>query len=312
MNSLPRLISRAHLSSKHFKLPSLVSPALARSLTTIQPSNQTWSNSSSKSFLGAFAASLLVGTSIAVCDAQEKGKKAEDFKLYQYRICPFCNRVKAYLDFLKIPYEAIEVNPLTKSEIKFSKEYKKVPIALLAGNDDLSTQTIADSKLIIDYITDNFVKGNPSINPSFIASDSDYWNEWSEKKLAVLLYPNITRSFEESFECFNYSENVEQWNVLERKAVHWVGAVAMLGANGKIKKKYNIVDEREDLFKILTEWTDAVGDKPFLHGDSVTLPDLLVYGVLRSIESFRTFNDIMAKNSELSAWYQRVAKQVNH
>ena len=27
--------------------------------------------------------------------------------VYQYKICPFCNRVKSYLDHLKIPYGKI-------------------------------------------------------------------------------------------------------------------------------------------------------------------------------------------------------------
>ena len=51
-------------------------------------------------------------------------------KLFQYQICPFCNIVKSTLDYTKVPYETIEVNPLTKAEIKsepLSGEYKKVP-----------------------------------------------------------------------------------------------------------------------------------------------------------------------------------------
>lgn len=30
------------------------------------------------------------------------------------------------------------------------------------------------------------------------------WAEWSDKKFSVLLFPNITRSFSESFEAFGY------------------------------------------------------------------------------------------------------------
>jgi Glutaredoxin len=40
-------------------------------------------------------------------------------ELYQYAICPFCNKVKAFLDYAGIAYQAIEVNPLTKFEIKW-------------------------------------------------------------------------------------------------------------------------------------------------------------------------------------------------
>ena len=34
---------------------------------------------------------------------------AAPIQLYQYKICPFCNKAKAYMDFLGIEYSAIEV-----------------------------------------------------------------------------------------------------------------------------------------------------------------------------------------------------------
>jgi glutaredoxin len=40
-------------------------------------------------------------------------------KLYQYSICPFCHRAKALLAYSKTPYEAVEVNPLTRQEIRW-------------------------------------------------------------------------------------------------------------------------------------------------------------------------------------------------
>ena len=58
--------------------------------------------------------------------------------LYQYDVCPFCNKVKAALDFHGIPYDVVEVNPLTKSELKFS-EYKKVPVLVVDGRGVSST-----------------------------------------------------------------------------------------------------------------------------------------------------------------------------
>ena len=39
--------------------------------------------------------------------------------LYQYRICPFCNKVKALLHYAGMEYKAVEVNPLTKAEIQW-------------------------------------------------------------------------------------------------------------------------------------------------------------------------------------------------
>jgi microsomal prostaglandin-E synthase 2 len=39
--------------------------------------------------------------------------------LYQYSICPFCNIVKSVLSYADVKHDIVEVNPLTKSEIKW-------------------------------------------------------------------------------------------------------------------------------------------------------------------------------------------------
>lgn len=233
------------------------------------------------------------------------------FILYQYKICPFCSKVKTYLDFLKLPYTTVEVNPLTKSEIAFSKEYKKVPI-LSADESAAGTQLLMDSENIIVYITANFTEKGPGGKPNanFFPADTDKWVTWSDKRLAVMLYPNITRSFAESWECFEYVAHEPTWGTANQWITRSVGAVAMMLANGKIKKKYGIVDERAELKACLEEWTAALGGRAFLHGDNVTLPDLMVFGVLRSISGLSTFREIMAGNATLQTWYDRVNGQI--
>ena len=42
----------------------------------------------------------------------------------------------------QVPYEALEVNPLRKTEIKFSSDYRKVPIVHL-GDEQVKGQTFA-------------------------------------------------------------------------------------------------------------------------------------------------------------------------
>lgn len=51
-------------------------------------------------------------------------------RFYQYRTCPFCCKVRAFLDYYGVSYEEIEVNPLFKREIKFS-ESKAVPFVVV-------------------------------------------------------------------------------------------------------------------------------------------------------------------------------------
>jgi len=50
------------------------------------------------------------------------------YRLYKYKICPFSNIAKVFLEYQKIPYEPVEVNPLTRAELGFSDNYRKVSI----------------------------------------------------------------------------------------------------------------------------------------------------------------------------------------
>ena len=227
--------------------------------------------------------------------------------LYEYKICPFCNKVKAYLDFLELDYTSVEVNPLTKSEIKFQKEITKVPVATLNG------LTIGESADIISKITEKLNAGEYLIEKplsSFYPADTKEWSDWADLKLAVMLYPNITRTMSESWECFGYIDDVKTWNMPTRAVTKALGTVAMSFANGKIKKKYGIVDERKELLICLQVWTNALAGKDYLHGDSITMPDILVFGVLRAIEGLQTFTFIMEENKELKAWYDRVKLKI--
>ena len=62
----------------------------------------------------------------------KKGVSDLTVTLYQYQNCPFCGKVRAFLDYHGIKYNKVEVSPLWKGEISFSK-YKKVPI-VIAGD----------------------------------------------------------------------------------------------------------------------------------------------------------------------------------
>ena len=52
--------------------------------------------------------------------------------LYQYQTCPFCCKVRTYLDYYGLSYDVIEVNSVRRQQIKWSK-YKKVPILVCDG-----------------------------------------------------------------------------------------------------------------------------------------------------------------------------------
>ena len=63
----------------------------------------------------------------------EESVRLPSVRLYQYQTCPFCCKTRAFLDYYGIKYEVVEVNPLFRREIKFSK-YRKVPF-IVCGDD---------------------------------------------------------------------------------------------------------------------------------------------------------------------------------
>ena len=62
---------------------------------------------------------LARSTSSRRCFSTAASEGAPSVEMFQYKICPFCNKAKALLSYANVPYQAVEVNPLTKAEIKW-------------------------------------------------------------------------------------------------------------------------------------------------------------------------------------------------
>eukprot|EP00928_Gymnodinium_smaydae_P053561 TRINITY_DN37524_c0_g1_i1.p2 TRINITY_DN37524_c0_g1~~TRINITY_DN37524_c0_g1_i1.p2 ORF type:complete len:297 (+),score=61.84 TRINITY_DN37524_c0_g1_i1:43-933(+) len=226
-----------------------------------------------------------------------------EVRLYQYEICPFCCKVKAFLDWQQVAYTTVEVNPLSKAELKFSKDYKKVPIALIDGeavND--STDILARLSVRIQGLNED-----PLAN-----EETKRWLTWADKELAVLLFPNITRNFGESYQAFKYISEVPTFSAGTKLTNQLAGSLAMWLANGKLKKKYNITDERKQLMDTLKVWTDAVGEGPFLKGGDINLEDVVVYGVISSIRGLATYDELMVASPALASWVNRVRGEIGN
>jgi len=236
----------------------------------------------------------------------QRGFAAPSVQLYQYEICPFCCKLKAFLDWQKVSYTTTEVNPISKAEIKFSKDYRKVPIAMVNG------EQVNDSSAIMASIVEELAtaRGEASLRESLSDPEVAKWLTWVDKELAVLLFPNITRSFGESHQAFSYISDVPSFSAGQKIANRFAGSLAMWLANGKLKKKYNITDERAQLLHTVKAWTDAVGAGPFLKGEALTMPDIAVYGVLSSIRGLTAHTWLMETAPALASWSSSVRSAI--
>jgi len=222
--------------------------------------------------------------------------KIEKIDLYQYEACPFCNKVRAYLDFHQIPYTVIEVNPLSKSEVRFSS-YKKVPLLVVNGECQL-----VDSSKIITAISNHY-------NFKDHTEEAKKWTDWVDTFFVHILAPNIYRTMSEAYEAFGYITETGNFSSYLVYPSRVTGASIMYYISKRLKNRHNITDERKSLYEGVNVWLSALANKKFMGGEQPSLADLYMYGVLRSIEGLSTFDDMLA-NTNIAGWYIRMKAAV--
>nr|CAD1843779.1 unnamed protein product [Ananas comosus var. bracteatus] len=228
---------------------------------------------------GALSLSLTLVTAAEAKEPPPPELVPKDVVLYQYEACPFCNKVRAFLDYHDIPYRVVEVNPLNGEQ-------------LIDSSDIIN-------KLSKRISTDDFV----------IGEEEAKWRRWVDEHLVHLLSPNIYRTTSEALESFDYIAKHGNFSATERFTVKYAGAAAMYMVSKKLKKKYNITDERAALYEAAETWTKALDGKDFLGGSKPNLADLAVFGVLRPIRYLQAGRD-MVENTHIGEWYQRMENAV--
>ncbi|KAI4820178.1 hypothetical protein KUCAC02_028163 [Chaenocephalus aceratus] len=268
--------------------------------------------------------------------------------LYQYKTCPFCSKVRAFLDYHGLPYEIVEVNPVMRKEIKWS-DYRKVPILMVDGEVQLNDSTVIISSLrthlmnkersmaeilqcypamksvndrgkeVTEYNNKYWVMLTEAESLELypdkgIQKEEIKWRTWTDEWLVHLISPNVYRTTGEAMASFDYIVREGKFSPMEGFFAKYVGAAAMYIIAKRLKSRHNLQDDvREDLYKAVNDWVAAIGKKrKFMGGDQPNLADLAVFGVLRVMEGLEAFDDMM-KNSKVKPWYRRMeSASLNH
>ncbi|WIA12733.1 hypothetical protein OEZ85_006371 [Tetradesmus obliquus] len=252
------------------------------------------------------------------------GQLPSNITLYQYEVCPFCCKVKAFLDYHKVPYSTVEVNPLTKGELRWSS-YRKVPVV------QMGDEVLVDSSAIISRLaaelqassssSDGSNKGSKSwfsgksssiggSDSSSSAEEERRWRQWVDERFVKVMTANIYRTWDESWNTFSYMTQQSHWNWAVQQSVRLAGAVLMWKVGQGMPKKYNIEgDLREALYADANSFVAAVGNRQFLGGQQPNLADLAVFGVLQAIRGTDTYNDVVM-HSEIGPWLSRMVQVV--
>nr|CAG4641811.1 EOG090X08KD [Eurycercus lamellatus] len=264
--------------------------------------------------------------------------------LYQYEPCPFCKKVRAYLDYAGLSYDVVEVNSVTKKQLSWSP-YKKVPIMVVKSK--LGYQQLNDSSMIISSLTSllldteqdiaNIVRYYPRMdsvdedgkkkseimNRYFLMfgdkepartkesiTEERNWRKWSDDTLMHTLSPNLYRTWEESLEAFNMFSKNGDWERIfpswERQMVIYVGAAVMYVIGKRLKKRHNLLDDaRQSLYQETNHFLKAVEAKGTLFMGGEE-PNLADLAVYGCISSIQGTRsfDDLMSNTSLASWYE--------
>ena len=240
-------------------------------------------------------------------EAAASGSSGSKFTLYQYQVCPFCNKAQTFLEYSGVPHKRVEVNPLSKKEMKFS-EYRMVPFMVIEDEKGQKTQ-VNGSDEIVDYVANNVIKSS-----DVDSEDTKKWRDWVNNRLVKLLPPNIYRTPSEALQAFDYIARNSNFSLYERLSAKYAGAVAMYIIARKSLTKYNIKDARVELAEEMNRWASEglVAGKEFHGGSKPDKVDLAVYGVIRSIEgNYETWKDMQnAVGPAFWTWYGKVKSKM--
>ncbi|XP_044732060.1 prostaglandin E synthase 2 [Chrysoperla carnea] len=221
--------------------------------------------------------------------------------LFQYQTCPFCCKVRAFLDYHGISYDVVEVDPVLRQSIRWS-EYKKVPI--LVASYDKGYQQINDSSMIISALSSFLIDNQQTLSQvinfypsvSFIDDDGTKkveimnryflmfqgtvpanrtpedmaeerkWRKWADTKLVHSLSPNVYRTPTEALQAFTWFSDVGEWERLfpawERALIVYVGAFAMWIIGKRLKSRHNLKDDvRISLYEDCDFWVRSLKKK---------------------------------------------------
>ncbi|XP_055607682.1 prostaglandin E synthase 2 [Uranotaenia lowii] len=221
--------------------------------------------------------------------------------LFQFQTCPFCCKVRSFLDYSGLSYSVVEVDAVLRQDIRWS-DTKKVPIMLAKTKTGKYVQ-LTDSSMIvsvissylkdknqdigelakfypsISFVNDAGRKTNDIMNKYFLMlqdakqqsqneaqEEERKWRSWADDHLVHLISPNVYRTKDEAFETFEWFSEVGEWDVhfprWERNLMVYAGAIAMWAISKRLKQRHQLSEDvRSHIYDACDKWIAAIEKK---------------------------------------------------
>ena len=247
--------------------------------------------------------------------------------LLQYATCPFCCKVRAFLDYYGLSYDVVEVNPVFRSQLKSVSDYKKVPVLYVTRNPKVRNSSketehnadrffdepmqLTDSSLIISMLSSYFLC-NPELKDNINGVATMYpvisFGSLEDNTSASDV---VNKYFLMKGDSMSESEYKVQVTKLseERRWREWTDKVLVHALSPNI---YRTVDEAIDSFKTFSmvgEWERLFADWERLL--VIYVGAIVMYGVGKRLRKRHNLKSDVRQSLYdcCSHWMKAVGKQ---
>jgi microsomal prostaglandin-E synthase 2 len=222
--------------------------------------------------------------------------------LYQFTLCPFCNKVRAALDLTGVAYDKVEVSPRNKKELPPLPEDapKKVPVLLI------DNKTIYDSTTILEYICERPTSGLAlKLDDEAAQQQSREYEEWIDENFIQALPTVIYGTQGEAAQAAKVIARESKYSPLKALSVRLVGSFIMRRVAKRILAKAGRSDGHAWVEANLDQFEEWLGDKTFLVGEQPSMADAAMHGALNCVREFPIFEKCM-RRARVAQWFKHV------
>ncbi|MBV1860298.1 MAG: glutathione S-transferase family protein [Nannocystaceae bacterium] len=222
--------------------------------------------------------------------------------LYQFALCPFCNKVRAGLHLKGITFDEIEVSPRSKVELPALPDDapRKVPV-LKVGED-----VVWDSTRILAFLDEAYpdtIRFTPQ--DATARARTEALEAWVDDTFIESLPPVLYGTWREAAQASKIIAKHSRFGATEGVMVKLGGPLIMHAVAKRILKRNNRADAHGWVSENLDHFEAELGEHEFVCGKTLSVADVAMHGALTCIQPFPIFESVRGRK-RLYAWFQRV------